>query len=181
MFLDFKPSQSYTFIMKEILRQLREEKKLSQKQLAEIAGVSRLAYLKYEAGEVEPPVSVIRKLAEFYHVSYETLIDNMVKNYIQYHPVTDFSKLYVTEATPAYSSTLSQSLDFPEAEIEKYKLIAAKNKLTLVQFFLQAAASFTAKKSAAPSLTDWQPLSLGTLKSDYVNKDYQQEMLDDRY
>lgn len=109
------------------------------------------------------------------------MIDNMVKNYIQYHPVTDFSKLYVTEATPAYSSTLSQSLDFPEAEIEKYKLIAAKNKLTLVQFFLQAAASFTAKKSAAPSLTDWQPLSLGTLKSDYVNKDYQQEMLDDRY
>lgn len=62
--------------MKETLKKLRSENRYSQDLLAKILGISRLSYMKYESGEVEPPVETIRKLAKIYKVSYKTLIDN---------------------------------------------------------------------------------------------------------
>ena len=50
--------------MKEILRQLREEHFFSQGTVAKELGISRQSYIKYEAGEVEPSVEIIRKLSK---------------------------------------------------------------------------------------------------------------------
>ena len=66
--------------MKETLKKLRTGNRYSQDLLAKILGISRLSYMKYESGEVEPPVEIIRKLAKIYKVSYETLIDNELKS-----------------------------------------------------------------------------------------------------
>lgn len=62
--------------MKETLKKLRTDNRYSQDLLAKILGVSRLSYIKYESGEVEAPVEIIRKLAKIYNVSYKTIIDN---------------------------------------------------------------------------------------------------------
>ena len=62
--------------MKESLKKLRIENRYSQELLAKILGVSRLSYIKYESGEVEPPIEIIRKLSKIYKVSYKTLIDD---------------------------------------------------------------------------------------------------------
>ena len=65
--------------MKEILIKLRQENRYSQSLLAKILGISRQAYIKYELGEVEPSVEIVRKLSNIYNVSYDVLIDNKVQ------------------------------------------------------------------------------------------------------
>lgn len=62
--------------MKEILKELRIKHRLSQELLAKLLGLSRQAYMKYESGEVEPSVEIVRKLTKIYRVPYDMLIDN---------------------------------------------------------------------------------------------------------
>lgn len=56
------------------LKKIREEYKLTKKELCEKTGISERAYLTYEFGEREPKVSVIEKLADFYGVSTDYLL-----------------------------------------------------------------------------------------------------------
>ena len=88
--------------MKETLKKLRTGNRYSQDLLAKIIGISRLSYMKYESGEVEPPVEIIRKLAKIYRVSYETLIDNELKAEILSFSY-DFA---IASSTPAYGASL---------------------------------------------------------------------------
>lgn len=46
--------------------------------IATFLNISRQMYIKYEQGEVEPPVKIIRELAHFYHVPYEYIIDGQM-------------------------------------------------------------------------------------------------------
>lgn len=69
--------------------------------------------MKYETGEVEPPVEVIRKLKEIYNVPYEVLIDNRVDLISAPKTVS-----YETSSKPFlddYEKTLRKILDFPFA------------------------------------------------------------------
>lgn len=96
--------------MKETLKKLRTENRYSQDLLAKILGISRLSYMKYESGEVEPSVEIIRKLAKIYKVSYETLIDDELKSENQSYSY-DYSHsknhdFAVSSSTPAYGSSL---------------------------------------------------------------------------
>lgn len=65
--------------MKEVLKQLRTKNRYSQGMIANLLGISRQAYMKYETGEVEPSVEIVRKLSRMYGVSYSTLIDNVLE------------------------------------------------------------------------------------------------------
>lgn len=96
--------------MKETLKKLRTENRYSQDLLAKILGISRLSYMKYESGEVEPSVEIIRKLSKIYKVSYETLIDDELKSENQSYSY-DYSHsknhdFAVASSTPAYGSSL---------------------------------------------------------------------------
>lgn len=96
--------------MKETLKKLRTGNRSSQDLLAKILGISRLSYMKYESGEVEPPVEIIRKLAKIYKVSYETLIDNELKSENLSFSY-DFSNnknhdFAIASSTPAYGASL---------------------------------------------------------------------------
>ena len=62
--------------MKESIKNLREKHNYSQSYLATYLEVSRQMYIKYESGEVEPPVHIVVKLAKLYKVSYDTIIDD---------------------------------------------------------------------------------------------------------
>ena len=57
------------------LRALREDRNLSQKQLAELLQVHQTTYSDYELGNINIPVEVLIQLAEFYHTSVDYLVD----------------------------------------------------------------------------------------------------------
>ena len=56
------------------IRDLREDRDLSQKQLAEILGMSQTGYSKYEVGTNDIPTHILIKLADFYGTSVDYLL-----------------------------------------------------------------------------------------------------------
>ncbi len=56
------------------LKELRESKGLTQKEVAEIIGYSEISYARYEKGEREPDISTLCKLAEYFNVTVDYLI-----------------------------------------------------------------------------------------------------------
>lgn len=59
----------------EIIRDLREDKDLKQSEVAELIGTTQQQYSKYENGNTEIPARVIVKLADFYGVSTDYLLN----------------------------------------------------------------------------------------------------------
>ena len=56
------------------IRDLREDHDLTQKQIAQLLGMSQTGYSKYETGENDIPTAVLIKLADFYHTSTDYLL-----------------------------------------------------------------------------------------------------------
>ena len=56
------------------LKELREEKGLTQKKLAEDLGLNPVTYLHYEKAQREPPLAVLAEMAEYFGVSTDFLI-----------------------------------------------------------------------------------------------------------
>lgn len=56
------------------IRDLREDKDLSQTQVANMLGMSQTGYSKYETGENDIPTQVLIKLARFYNTSIDYLL-----------------------------------------------------------------------------------------------------------
>ena len=56
------------------IRDLREDQDLSQKQVAQMLGMSQTGYSKYETGENDIPTQVLIKLADFYGTSVDYLL-----------------------------------------------------------------------------------------------------------
>ena len=57
------------------IRDLREDKDLTQKQLGEILSCSQRVYSNYECGDVDIPTSILIKLANFHNVSTDYLLE----------------------------------------------------------------------------------------------------------
>lgn len=101
--------------MKETLKKLRIENRYSQDLLAKVLGVSRLSYMKYESGEVEPPLEIVRKLSKIYKVSYKILIDNEL---CEEHKTVTYEYGQAKEysvASPAPAYTPSVGSNFSES------------------------------------------------------------------
>jgi transcriptional regulator with XRE-family HTH domain len=60
--------------LKDRLRQLRKQYKLTQKEVAEFLGITESAYGFYEQGRNEPSLETIRKLAKKYDVNISYLM-----------------------------------------------------------------------------------------------------------
>ena len=56
------------------IRDLREDRDLTQTQIAQYLGMSQTGYSKYETGENDIPTAVLIKLADFYHTSTDYLL-----------------------------------------------------------------------------------------------------------
>ena len=56
------------------IRDLREDKDLTQTQVARILGMSQTGYSKYETGENDIPTAVLIKLARFYNTNIDYLL-----------------------------------------------------------------------------------------------------------
>ena len=56
------------------IRSLREDKDITQKQIAEFLHCSQQVYSNYELGQRDIPTDVLIKLANYYHVSTDYLL-----------------------------------------------------------------------------------------------------------
>lgn len=170
--------------MKEILRQIREENRYSQNQVAEKLGITRQTYIKYESGDVEPSVDVVRKLSKLYGVSYDVLIDNKVKPFIEYKiPEHQFLKVSDSgvagisydknpELVPVY---------FDKTAIDVFRVKAKEYKTSLERFLYNAALEYIPESSKCREFDDFEPLNTGDFLADYVGDSYKEEMLNERY
>ena len=57
------------------IRDLREDRDLNQTEVAKILGMSQTGYSKYETGENDIPTDILIKLADFYDVSVDYLLN----------------------------------------------------------------------------------------------------------
>ena len=174
--------------MKEILRQLREEHFFSQGTVAKELGISRQSYIKYEAGEVEPSVEIIRKVSKLYQVPYETIIDNKV-HLINEYVIKDHKLEVADSGATGYSS--SRARDIPQvmpvyfctSEMNYLSKKDAKFKLSIEQFLYKAALKYEPEAAMTNYFEDFVPLgtNTGEILKDYHNDDIFGEMTDERY
>lgn len=61
--------------LQDRLKDLREQKHLTQQQMADILEISKSAYIKYERGEREPRLAQIEKIADVLNVSLGYLLN----------------------------------------------------------------------------------------------------------
>lgn len=61
--------------MYQRLRDLREDKDMTQTQMGKILGMSQTGYSKYETGENDIPTSILIELAAYHHTSVDYLLN----------------------------------------------------------------------------------------------------------
>ena len=61
------------------IRDLREDKDLSQREMGEILSCSQRVYSNYERGELDIPTEILIKLADFHNVSTDYLLNRTDK------------------------------------------------------------------------------------------------------
>ncbi len=57
------------------IRDLREDKDMTQVQISKILQCSQRVYINYERGDIDIPTSVLIKLADFHDVSVDYLLN----------------------------------------------------------------------------------------------------------
>lgn len=60
--------------MYQRIRDLREDRDLKQKDVAQMLGMSQTGYSKYETGENDIPTQILIKLADFYNTTVDYLL-----------------------------------------------------------------------------------------------------------
>ncbi len=62
------------------LKYLRKSRSLTQQELADVLGISRQGYAKYENDLGEPDISTLIKLADYFDVSVDSMIGRASNN-----------------------------------------------------------------------------------------------------
>ncbi len=71
------------------IRALREDKDLSQRQLADMLSIHQTTYSDYELGNLNIPIPILCKLADFYGTSIDYLLGR-TDNPVPYGKITNF-------------------------------------------------------------------------------------------
>lgn len=103
--------------MKNRLKEIRQEKNLSQTDIAKALGVTRQAISLYEKGDREPKLETWQKLADFFHVPTEYLMG--ITNDRVTLTVNDLNP---TEEDAYKRITAMLSEDYPKGSISKNKI-----------------------------------------------------------
>ena len=56
------------------LKALRIDKKITQREMAELLAMTERNYVKYERGEIDIPASKLIQLADFFHTSIDNIL-----------------------------------------------------------------------------------------------------------
>ncbi len=69
----------------DILKTIREEKKITQDQIAQLLNIKRQTYSSYERNKSLPDINILSKLADYFNVSTDYLLGRSdIKNYDEY-------------------------------------------------------------------------------------------------
>lgn len=79
------------------LKELREQNGISQREIAEVIGCRQNSLYRYEIGEREPSIEVIKKLASFFGVT----VDYLVGHDAEAFEVSEYEKQLVLAARAA--------------------------------------------------------------------------------
>ncbi len=74
------------------IKELRTQRKISQKQLAEHLNVTQVQISKYELGKNEPDLETLSKIAKYFNVSIDYILDKEPSDLIVISK-NDFKKL----------------------------------------------------------------------------------------
>ena len=66
------------FIVSKNLKELRLQNNLTQQDVAKVIQVSRVVYNRYEKNQREIPLELLCKLADFYGVTLDYLLDREI-------------------------------------------------------------------------------------------------------
>lgn len=67
------PNKDRIIVIGMILKSLRQEKKLTQKEVSDSLGINKQTYVNYEYGRNEPSIEFLIQLAYFYGVSMDVI------------------------------------------------------------------------------------------------------------
>ena len=67
-------NKNHTNILPIRLKQLRQERGLTQQHLADDLGLNSVTYLRYEKGQREPSIDLLIVFAEYFDVSIDFLV-----------------------------------------------------------------------------------------------------------
>ncbi|MBE6814530.1 MAG: helix-turn-helix transcriptional regulator [Ruminococcaceae bacterium] len=139
----------YTFGNK--LYKLRTESNLTQKELANILGVSDKAVSKWETGEAMPRVKTLKNIADCFSVTYEDLLSQ-----------TEELKTNETEKYEAYESFYQKRVTKLKKDINDHLLVvlfaATLNLIIKAVIFLQAELAGTSVSGSYLFFSDFIPL-----------------------
>lgn len=92
-----------------VLKELRAENNVTQKQLAEAINTNIKSIVRWESGQIEPSAYYIAKLAKFFHVSADYLLgledDLGQKSYVNIRETLSSEELKVIAAYRNLSSS----------------------------------------------------------------------------
>lgn len=166
--------------MNETIKALREANNFTQSEIAGYLGISRQMYIKYESGDVEPPVSVVKLLSKKYDVNYDVIIDNKRPNGKVEYMMHNQTSLQVASPDVSYTSN-NYSVAYSFAKKLKYdelfKLLSEIVKLMEGQNTKSASKKLSIKESL--SLLDKYTGCIDKEKLDYKEEWY--SYLDERY
>ena len=86
----------------ELIRKLRTERKITQKQLADQLGVSEATVCKYENNTSIPPFETLRSIASIFNVSMDTLCGMKHQGTLSTHGLTEAQTETVKALVDAY-------------------------------------------------------------------------------
>ena len=85
-----------------LIRQLRKERKITQKKLGELLNVTEGTISKYEANIMTPPFETLRSIASIFNVSMDTLCGMKHQGTISTHGLTEEQTETVKELVDSY-------------------------------------------------------------------------------
>ena len=118
------------------LRLLRKRARLTQLRVAELLSIERATYCNYENEVRTPPLEVLIKLADLYHVTLD---------YLLRADLSDDSSLFLSEPLLPEEQTLLTS----------YRKLSSAGQRSLLQFaaYSSAVDDYTGKVSLQPDIS----------------------------
>lgn len=115
-------------LIAQALAEYRKAKKLSQKEVAGLLGISQATYSTYERGRTEPPIELLVRLSYLYNVTVDALVqrERLVRN-------TGEIQMKVEEYRKQLTEIAEQCDDSPEGRIASETIDALQRMLTMTE------------------------------------------------
>lgn len=104
------------------LKYLREQKGLSQYELAPLLGLKQSTYANYEIENTQPTIETLCKIADFYGVTLDYLCDHTTEMQQKIKYLDDKSKMILELSENLSNLDKDQTIEFMNFLIQKKKV-----------------------------------------------------------